>query len=106
MKDFFKKYPGLIIFIGIGILLTLLFIFYEIMYNGQNRKQQAAYEELNKNAWITEFEPYHVDTGDDDADFRAENEAKEKAFLVPTRFLNIRPTLGPREFANTIAKPK
>lgn len=81
MKDFFKKYPGLIIFIGIGILLTLLFIFYEIMYNGQNRKQQAAYEELNKNAWITEFEPYHVDTGDDDADFRAENEAKEKAFL-------------------------
>lgn len=82
MKDFFKKYPGLIVFIGVGILLTIVFVFYEVMYNTQNKEQQGQYEELNKSAWITEVgEPEESETFSAEDAERAENDAKMKAFL-------------------------
>ena len=80
MKNFFKKYPALIVFIAAAVVITIVFVFYEIVYNGQNNKQQAQYEELNKTAWITEIgevEPY---VSPEDRD-RAENDVKMKAFL-------------------------
>ena len=53
MKEFFKKYPALIVFIGVAIIITLVFVLYEVVYHGQNRSQQKAYEELGKSAWMT-----------------------------------------------------
>ena len=81
MKDFLKKYPGLIVFIGIAILLTVAFGVYMIVYNGKNNRQQDAYDELKKNAWLTDLDGGESDTVDEDAAFRALNEAKMKAFL-------------------------
>ena len=81
MKDFFKKYPALIIFIGVGVLITVIFVFYEIMYNTQNKEKQSQYDDLNKSAWITEMgEEESEEVSAEDLE-RAENEAKMKAFL-------------------------
>ena len=79
MTGFFKKYPAIIVFIGAGVLLTVIFVFYEIMYNRQNRQQQKAYEELNKNAWVTEIETSEEASDEDIA--RKENKEKLRAFL-------------------------
>ncbi len=81
MAGFFKKYPALIIFIGAGILLTVVFVFYEVMYNRQNRKQQKAYEELNQSAWITEIDTAGNEENDEEEQARKEERAKLKAFL-------------------------
>ena len=80
MTGFFKKYPGLIIFIGAGVLLTVIFVFYEVMYNRQNRQQQKAYEELNKNAWVMEIDTMG-DGIDEDELSRKEATEKLRAFL-------------------------
>ena len=80
MKDFFKKYPALIIFIGVGFLITIVFVFYEIMYNTQNKEKQSQYDDLNKSAWITETGDEEPEISAEDQE-RAENEAKMKAFL-------------------------
>ena len=80
MKDFFKKYPALIIFIGVGVLITIVFVFYEIMYNTQNKEKQSQYDDLNKSAWITETGDEEPEISAEDQE-RAENEAKMKAFL-------------------------
>ncbi len=82
MKAFFKKYPALIFFIGAAVLITVIFVFYEVMYKRQNREQQKNYEELNKNAWVTEFA---VDASENPAEETdpeiAENERKLQEFL-------------------------
>ena len=80
MKDFFKKYPALLIFIGLGVLITIVFVFYEIMYNTQNKEKQSQYDDLNKSAWITETGDEEPEISAEDQE-RAENEAKMKAFL-------------------------
>ena len=80
MKDFFKKYPALIAFIGVGILITIIFVFYEIMYNTRNKEQQNQYDELNQKAWITEVGEDEPEISPEDLE-KAENEAKMKAFL-------------------------
>ncbi|MBR4581303.1 MAG: class B sortase [Lachnospiraceae bacterium] len=81
MKDFFKKYPALIIFIGVGVLITIIFVFYEIMYNTQNKEQQNQYDDLNKTAWITEDGEEESEEISPEDKERLENEAKMKAFL-------------------------
>lgn len=82
MKEFFKKYPALIVFIGVAIIITLIFVLYEVIYHGQNRSQQKAYEELGKNAWMTELgSEQETDTTDPE---RIKNEEAMKAFLEST----------------------
>ena len=79
MKKFFKKYPALIVFIGVAVLLSLIFGFYEVIYHVQNSNQQKAYEELGKDAWITDLSgEEETDTGDPE---KAADEAAMKAFL-------------------------
>ena len=82
MKGFLKKYPALIFFIGAAVLLTVVFVFYEIMYQRQNREQQKNYEELNKTAWVTEFveDSTEDSSGEEDPEV-TENERKLKEFL-------------------------
>ena len=82
MKEFFKKYPALIVFIGVAIIITLVFVLYEVVYHGQNRSQQKAYEELGKSAWMTELgSEQETDTTDPE---RIKNEEAMKAFLEST----------------------
>ena len=80
MKKIFKKYPALVIFIIIALLLTLGFGGYEIVYHSLNHKQQNMYEDLNKNAWIYDFSEDKPSESTEDPSI-AENEAKMKAFL-------------------------
>ena len=80
MKEFFKNYPALIAFIGVAIILTLIFVFYEVIYHAQNRSQQKAYEELGKNAWITDLSNDEEETDTVDPGKLAD-EAAMKAFL-------------------------
>lgn len=80
MKKLLKKYPALIIFIIIALLLCIGFGTYEIIYHSLNRKQQEMYEELSKYAWITEVPEDGPDESTEDPSI-AENEAKMKAFL-------------------------
>ena len=80
MKKFFKKYPALIVFIGVAIILTIIFVFYEVLYHGQNRSQQKAYEELGKSAWITDLSDGDKETDTTDPGKLAD-EAAMKAFL-------------------------
>ena len=83
MVGFFKKYPALIIFIGVGVLLTVIFVFYEVMYNRQNRKQQKAYEELNKSSWIVELSHEEKEEEIDPSEqAKAENAKKMEEFLA------------------------
>ena len=83
MVGFFKKYPALIIFIGVGVLLTVVFVFYEVMYNRQNRKQQKAYEELNKSSWIVELSHEEKEEEIDPSEqAKAENAKKMEEFLA------------------------
>ena len=82
MMEFFKKYPALIVFIGVAIIITLVFVLYEVVYHGQNRSQQKAYEELGKSAWMTELgSEQETDTTDPE---RIKNEEAMKAFLEST----------------------
>ena len=81
MKEFFKKYPALIVFIGIGLLLTIVFVFYEVLYNMQNKEQQYQYDDLSKSAWIMPLEEDSEPEISEADKERAENEAKMKAFL-------------------------
>ena len=82
MKEFFKKYPALIAFIGVAIIITMIFVLYEVIYHGQNRSQQKAYEELGKSAWMTELgSEQETDTTDPE---RIKNEEAMKAFLEST----------------------
>ena len=82
MKEFIKKYPALIVFIGVAIIITLIFVLYEVVYHGQNRSQQKAYEELGKSAWMTELgSEQETDTTDPE---RIKNEEDMKAFLEST----------------------
>ena len=82
MKEFFKKYPALIVFIGVAIIITLVFVLYEVVYHGQNRSQQKAYEELGKSAWMTELgSEQETDTTDPE---RIKNEEAMKVFLEST----------------------
>ena len=80
MKKLFKKYPALIIFIILALLLTIGFGGYEIVYHSLNHKQQAMYENLNDSAWITDFSEDEPNESTEDPSI-AENEAKMKAFL-------------------------
>ncbi len=82
MKEFIKKYPALIVFIGVAIIITLIFVLYEVVYHGQNRSQQKAYEELGKSAWMTELgSEQETDTTDPE---RIKNEEAMKTFLEST----------------------
>ena len=54
MRDFLKKYPGLIIFFALGLVTILLFVVYLIGYRTNNSKQQDMYEEIKEESWITE----------------------------------------------------
>lgn len=82
MAGFFKKYPGLIVFIGVGVLITVIFVFYEVLYNRQNRQQQKAYEELNKAGWIVELTTENTEeTADPNEQAKKENAERMEAFL-------------------------
>ena len=80
MKKLLKKYPVLLFFIIIALLLTIGFGTYEIIYHSLNHKQQEMYEDLSRYAWITDLDENGPDKSTDDPSI-AENEAKMKAFL-------------------------
>ena len=82
MTDFFKKYPALIVFIAAALLITTVFVFYELMYHRQNRQQQKAYEELNKTSWITEVIPEEEENPESEEETeRRLNRERMDAFL-------------------------
>lgn len=51
MKAFFRKYPAMIIFIILFVLLCVGYAGYEIWYNTKNAKQQEQYDELKDTAF-------------------------------------------------------
>ena len=52
MREFLKKYPGLYVFMEIGIIIILFFAAYLFAYHRRNAKQQDFYEELKEEAWV------------------------------------------------------
>ena len=52
MREFFKKYPGLYVFIEIGIIIILVFFAYLFAYHRRNAKQQDFYDKLKDEAWV------------------------------------------------------
>ena len=53
MKNFFKKYPLMILFIALFILFVGAFVGYELWYQGRNDDNQQQYDALREEAWIT-----------------------------------------------------
>ena len=62
-------------------MLTIVFVFYEVLYNMQNKEQQYQYDDLSKSAWIMPLEEDSEPEISEADKERAENEAKMKAFL-------------------------
>ena len=85
MPDIFKKYPALIAFLIVGILVIDGFVAYEIYYNSQNEVQQLTYETLNQTAWIADRSDRMQsvpDPAEVERAYRAANEAKMQEFLA------------------------
>ena len=86
VKGFLKKYPALIGILLAAILITLIYVVYEIRYNARNEQQQEMYEELNKAAWIPDktgaAKDEQTTVEDLEKAYREENEQKMRDFLA------------------------
>lgn len=51
MRKIIKKYPGLVIFFEIAVIITVIFAAYMIKYHKKNAKQQDYYEAIKEEAW-------------------------------------------------------